>query len=80
MPETSQRTSVSVKGILNMGVDSNGNQKTKSLSIGKLSNTGYNDTGALAVIDALKPCLARNFITGNNCQKTEKFDVDTASA
>ena len=77
MPETSTRTKVNVRAVLNMGLDSNGNQKTSGLSIGKLSNTGYNDAGAMAVINALRPCLSKNVL---NRQKTEKFDVNTASA
>lgn len=77
MPDTSTRTGVNVKAVLNMGLDANGNQKTSGLSLGRLSNTGYNDNGAMAIINALKPCLQRNVLQN---QKTEKFDVNTASA
>ena len=77
MPETSTRTQVNVKAVLNMGLDSNGNQKTSGLSIGKLSNANYNDAGAMAVMNALRPCLAKSILQR---QKTEKFDVNTASA
>ncbi len=54
--ETPKKVSVSVR--LNNGVDSSGNVQTVSVSLGSLSTTGYDNTKALAVAEALEDCLS----------------------
>lgn len=73
MAVTNTLTKVSVKMLLNNGVDpSTGVIKTVSVSLGSLSHTGYDDTKMMAVVGALSPCLTKSVYS---VKKTMEYTV-----
>ena len=69
---TLKKVSVNVK--VNAGTDSEGNIKTASLSLGNMSELGYDADKALAVVSALAPCLSKTITA------VEETKVNTMSA
>ncbi len=69
---TPKKVSVNIK--LNNGTDSAGNVNTVTISLGKLSLTGFNADKALAVTSLLTPCLTKAVYA------VEKVEVSTLTA
>ncbi len=67
-----KKVSVNVK--LNNGTDSEGNQRTVTISLGTLSKDNFNADKALTVIAALEPCLDKAL------SAVEKVEVSTITA
>lgn len=45
---------------LNNGTDASGNVKTLNQSLGTLSDTAWDATKAMAIVEALTPCLSKS--------------------
>lgn len=69
---TTKKISFNIK--LNNGTDAEGNVKTVTLQLGKLSIAGYNDDKALALANLLQPCLDKSI------HATEKVVVSTVTS
>lgn len=69
---TLKKVSVNIK--VNAGTDSEGNIKTATISLGNMSELGFDDDKALAVVTALAPCLSKTITA------VEKTKVETMSA
>ena len=67
-----KKVSVNIK--LDNGMDSEGNIRTVTVSLGSLSKDNFNADKALAVITALEPCLNKEVNT------VEKVEVSTITA
>ena len=67
-----KKVSVNIK--LDNGMDSEGNIRTVTISLGSLSKDNFNADKALAVITALEPCLNKEVNT------VEKVEVSTITA
>lgn len=77
MATTSTITKVSVKMLLNNGTDpQTGEVRTVSVSLGALSPTGYNDDKAMAVAEAIAPCLTKSLY---GVKKTVDYTLTNAS-
>ena len=66
---TTKKISVNIK--LNNGVDQQGNMKLVTLSLGKLSLTGYDADKALALVNLLEACLDKSI------QEVDEVKVST---
>lgn len=69
---TLKKVSVSVK--LDNGVDSEGNIKMVSLSLGSMDKDSFNADKALAIVSLLGPCLSKTV------EAVEKTEVSTLTA
>ena len=69
---TPKKVSVNIK--LRNGVDDQGNVKTVTVNLGKLSLTGYDDAKAYALVGLLTPCLDKQVHT------VERVKIDTLTA
>ena len=69
---TLKKVSVNVK--LDDGTDSDGKQHTVSIALGTLSKDNFDADKALAIINALEPCLTRDLVS------VEKVEVSTITA
>lgn len=69
---TPRKISVNIK--LDDGVDSQGNAKYVTISLGKISLTGYNQDKAVALVNLLTPCLDKTH------HATEEVKVNTLTA
>ena len=69
---TVKKVSVSLK--LDNGTDSQGNQKTVSISLGSLNKNAFDADDVLSVVTALEPCLSKAVLSA------EKIEVSTISA
>ena len=69
-----KKVSVSIK--LDDGTDSQGNPKTVSVSLGSLSKDSFDADKALAIVDALEPCLNKSV---SSVEKTEVSTISEAA-
>ena len=69
---TLQKVSVNIK--LDNGTDDEGRQRTVSISLGALSKDNFDADKALAVKEALEPCLDKEVYS------VEKVEVSTIEA
>ena len=56
-----KKVSVNIK--LDDGTDSDGKQHTISIALGNLSKDNFDADKALAIINALEPCLTRDLVS-----------------
>lgn len=69
------RKKVACNVVLENGTDSEGNLKTVNLSLGALSKDSWNADKALAIVQALGPCLNK---TINNVQEVMTNTISAA--
>lgn len=70
--ETALKDAVSMK--LNNGTDASGNIKTVSVSIGSLSTASYDNSKAMAVVNAISPCLSKGVYEVRHTKETTLYD------